>query len=173
VEPSCILTLKDDYLDLLPGADAELVASKTTTIDEFLAELLRRERLDLSGQGKGGEGAQQAAKTPVLLHGHCHQKSLVGTGPTLEVLRAIPGYQVSEIASGCCGMAGSFGYEAEKYDLSIAIGEQKLLPAVRGAPGNAVIVADGISCRQQIRHATGREPKHLIEVVAERLGVMS
>jgi len=171
VEPSCILTLKDDYLDLLPGTDAELVASKTTTIDEFLAELLRRGRLDLSSNGKGGEAALGTAKTPVMLHGHCHQKSLVGTTPTLEVLRAIPGYQVSEIASGCCGMAGSFGYEAEKYDLSMAIGEQKLLPAVREAPANAVIVADGISCRQQIRHATGREPKHLIEVVAQRLGV--
>jgi Fe-S oxidoreductase len=106
----------------------------------------------------------------VLLHGHCHQKSLVGTAPTLEVLRAIPGFQVSEIPSGCCGMAGSFGYEAEKYELSLKIGEQRLLPAVRQAPENAVIVADGISCRQQIRHATGRDPKHLVEVVAERMG---
>jgi FAD/FMN-containing dehydrogenase/Fe-S oxidoreductase len=169
VEPSCILTVKDDYLDLLPGEDSKLVASQTTTIDEFVQELLKRGKLDLGGNGK--ESGRETAKTPVLLHGHCHQKSLVGTTPTLDVLKAIPGFQVSEIASGCCGMAGSFGYEAEKYELSIKIGEQRLLPAVRNAPEHALIVADGISCRQQIRHATGRDPKHLVEVVAERLGV--
>ncbi|MCH8842470.1 MAG: FAD-binding protein [SAR324 cluster bacterium] len=163
VEPSCILTLSDDYLDLVPGADAELVAAQTTTIDEFLQKL--------HGQGRLRFDSNGGKSREVLVHGHCHQKSLVGTEPTLEVLRAIPGFHVSEIASGCCGMAGSFGYEKEKYELSMAIGEQRLLPAVRAAAPDAVIVADGISCRQQIRHATHREPQHLVEVVAEALGV--
>jgi Fe-S oxidoreductase len=170
VEPSCILTLKDDYLDLLPGEAAETVARQCTTIDELLEGLVREGKLDFARRARRQDDSR-AARIPVLLHGHCHQKSLVGTAPTLEVLRAIPGFQVSEIPSGCCGMAGSFGYEAEKYDLSLKIGEQRLLPAVRQAPPEAVIVADGISCRQQIRHATGREPKHLVEVVAERMGV--
>jgi Fe-S oxidoreductase/FAD/FMN-containing dehydrogenase len=174
VEPSCILALKDDYLDLLPGVDAELVASQATTIDEFVQKLIQQGKLAFEAPHRRENDPANGGKTgkvPVMLHGHCHQKALVGTSPTLDVLRAIPGFQVSEIASGCCGMAGSFGYEAEKYELSMAIGEQKLLPAVRNAAENAVIVADGISCRQQIRHATGRESKHLIEVVAEKLGV--
>jgi FAD/FMN-containing dehydrogenase/Fe-S oxidoreductase len=173
VEPSCILTLKDDYLDLLPGEAAETVARQCTTIDEFLEKLIREGGLDFARRARRQDDspAERPPQIPVLLHGHCHQKSLIGTAPTLEVLRAIPGFQVSEIPSGCCGMAGSFGYEAEKYELSLKIGEQRLLPAVRQAPEDALIVADGISCRQQIRHATGRDPKHLVEVVAERMGV--
>jgi Fe-S oxidoreductase len=104
-----------------------------------------------------------------LLHGHCHQKSLVGTAPTLAVLRGIPGAKASEVDAGCCGMAGSFGYEAEHYGVSIAIGEQRLFPAVRKAGPEVTLVADGISCRQQIAHGTGRQAKHLVEVVAEAL----
>ncbi|MCZ6749137.1 MAG: FAD-binding protein, partial [SAR324 cluster bacterium] len=162
VEPSCILTLKDDYLDLVPGEDAERVAEAATTIDEFLEGLIAEGKLSFPRNAAGSGKARQA-----LLHGHCHQKSLVGMAPTLEVLRAVPGLETREIPSGCCGMAGSFGYEKEKYALSMAIGEQRLLPAVREAPEDTLIVADGVSCRQQIRHATGREPKHLVEVVAE------
>jgi Fe-S oxidoreductase len=102
-----------------------------------------------------------------LLHGHCHQKALVGTAPTLALLRLPSGYEVEEIASGCCGMAGSFGYEAEHYDLSMDIGRQRLFPAVEGAEPDVEIVADGISCRQQIHHATGRTARHLVEVLWE------
>jgi Fe-S oxidoreductase len=160
VEPSCILALKDDYRDLLPGPDAELVARHVTTVDEFLQKLTREGRLTYPAG---------ASKREYLLHGHCHQKSLVGTGPTLEVLRGIPGASVQEIDSGCCGMAGSFGYEKEHYDISIAIGEQRLFPAVRGAAAGTILVADGISCRQQIAHGTGREARHLVSVVAEAL----
>jgi Fe-S oxidoreductase len=160
VEPSCILALKDDYRDLVPGPDAELVARHVTTVDEFLQKLTREGRLTYPAG---------AAKREYLLHGHCHQKSLVGTGPTLEVLRGIPGASVQEIDSGCCGMAGSFGYEKEHYDISIAIGEQRLFPAVRGAAAGTILVADGISCRQQIAHGTGREARHLVSVVAEAL----
>ena len=160
VEPSCLLTLKEDYLDLLPGEDAELVASQATTIDEFMAGLVREGRLKFPENGKARE---------MLLHGHCHQKALVGTAPTLEVLRALPNAGVSEINSGCCGMAGSFGYEAEHYAVSMEVGEQRLFPAVREAAKDAVIVADGISCRQQIAHGTKKHARHLVQVVAEAL----
>jgi Fe-S oxidoreductase len=161
VEPSCILTLKEDYRDLLPGPDADMVASQVRTIDEFLAQLTQ--------EGKLPYAPAKGHPREYLLHGHCHQKSLVGTGPTLAVLRGIPGAQVSEIDSGCCGMAGSFGYEAEHYDVSIAIGEQRLFPAVRKAGADVTLVADGISCRQQISHGTERQAKHLVEVVADAL----
>jgi FAD/FMN-containing dehydrogenase/Fe-S oxidoreductase len=158
IEPSCILTLREDYLDLLPGADAALVAQHALTIDEFLYQLHQRGELDLQFT---------AAPKRLLLHGHCHQKALVGTAPTLAVLRLPAGYTVQEIPSGCCGMAGSFGYEAEHYELSMQIGRQRLFPAVQAADDSVEIVADGLSCRQQIQHATGRRARHLVEVLWE------
>ncbi|HKI98767.1 MAG TPA: FAD-linked oxidase C-terminal domain-containing protein [bacterium] len=161
VEPSCILTLREDYPSLLPGAATERVAAQVQTIDEFLFQLTKEGRLPYPANGE--------AKRDYLLHGHCHQKSLVGTGPTLGVLRAIPGATVREIPSGCCGMAGSFGYEKEHYEISMAIGGQRLFPAVQRAAPETVIVADGISCRQQIAHGTQRAARHLVEVVAEAL----
>ncbi|MDH5751657.1 MAG: FAD-binding protein [Deltaproteobacteria bacterium] len=166
VEPSCILAIRDDYRDLVPGPDADLVASQALTIDEFLARLCDEGRLSFPGS-KAPDGGPE--KREILLHGHCHQKALVGTGPTLKVLRSIPGAKVSEINSGCCGMAGSFGYESEHYEISMAIGEQRLFPAVRGAGPEATVVADGMSCRQQISHGTGHKSRHLVEVVAEAL----
>jgi Fe-S oxidoreductase len=166
VEPSCILTLREDYPSLLPGAATERVAAAAQTIDEFLFKLTQEGRLPYpAAQGSG----EAVPAREYLLHGHCHQKALVGTAPTLGVLQGIPGATVREIPSGCCGMAGSFGYEKEHYELSIAIGEQRLFPAVRRAAPEAVIVADGISCRQQIAHGTQRQARHLVEVVAEAL----
>jgi FAD/FMN-containing dehydrogenase/Fe-S oxidoreductase len=158
LEPSCILTLREDYLDLVPGTDATLVAQHALTLDEFLHQLHQRGELDL-----------QFTEAPkrLLLHGHCHQKALVGTAPTLAVLRLPAAYEVQEIPSGCCGMAGSFGYEAEHYEVSMKIGSQRLFPAVQGADHTVEIVADGISCRQQIQHATGRRARHLAEVLWE------
>ncbi|MDH4246665.1 MAG: FAD-binding protein [Deltaproteobacteria bacterium] len=161
VEPSCILTLKEEYRDLLPGADADLVARQTRTIDEFLAELTLAGKLPYPQTG--------GAPREFLLHGHCHQKALVGTSATVAVLKGIPGAAVKEINSGCCGMAGTFGYEKEHYAMSLAIGEQRLFPAVRAAAPGAVVVADGMSCRHQIAHGTGREALHLVEVVAKAL----
>jgi Fe-S oxidoreductase len=102
----------------------------------------------------------------IVLHGHCHQKALVGTHDTQAVLAMIPGSEVKLVDSGCCGMAGSFGYE--HYDLSMAIGERVLFKAVRNAAGSA-IVAPGFSCRHQIEHGTGRQAKHPIELVADQL----
>ncbi len=158
IEPSCILTLREDYLDLVPGADATLVAQQALTIEEFLYQLHRRGELALEFT---------TAQKRLLLHGHCHQKALVGTTPALTVLRLPPAYEVQEIPSGCCGMAGSFGYEAEHYDISMRIGSQRLFPAVKAANPDVEIVADGISCRQQILHATGRQPRHVVEVLWE------
>jgi Fe-S oxidoreductase len=102
----------------------------------------------------------------VLLHGHCHQKALVGTAPTVAVLRSA-GFEVSEVDSGCCGMAGSFGFEKEHYDLSLTIGNRRLAPAVKAASAEVEIVAPGISCRQQIEHLTGKIAKHPAEVLWE------
>ena len=161
LEPSCLLALKDDYLDLLPGDEkAEEVAQNTYLMDEFLQMLYQGGDLDL-------EFREVVRK--VLFHGHCHQRALVGTAPSIQVLRLIPGLQVEEINSGCCGMAGSFGYEKEHYDISLSIGEQSLLPAIRSQEGEFDVVASGISCRQQIEHATGKSPKHLVEMLAEAL----
>lgn len=161
LEPSCILTLKDDFSGLL-GTKSSLavkvnaITKACKTFDEFVAEHLQDGKLPFS---------IKQSDLQVKLHGHCHQKSLVGTQPTLQVLKAIPGFHVSEIDSGCCGMAGSFGYEKEHYEFSMKIGELRLFPAVRATAEDTIIVADGISCRSQIAQGTGRKAKHLAEVL--------
>jgi Fe-S oxidoreductase/FAD/FMN-containing dehydrogenase len=158
LEPSCLLTLRDEYVDLLRTEDARLVAAQSVLLEQFLmAERARGLALRFA---PGGRRA--------LLHGHCHQKALVGTGPTVETL-AWAGYEVSEVDSGCCGMAGSFGFEKEHYDVSVWLGNRRLAPAVRSAPADAEIVAPGISCRQQIEHLTGRRPKHPAQLIREAL----
>jgi Fe-S oxidoreductase len=106
----------------------------------------------------------------VLVHGHCHQKAFGGAGATLRMLARVPGLDVTPIESSCCGMAGPFGYHAEHYDVSMRMGELALFPAVRGAPSEVVIVADGTSCRAQIADGTGRRAVHSAVVLAEGLG---
>ena len=159
-EPSCILTFRDEVPDLFPGADAELLAGQSFLVDEFLHQHVQRH---------GWPGPSSGSATPsggkVLLHGHCHQKAIVGTRPAASVLKAA-GFEVEEVDSGCCGMAGSFGFEREHYDISMAIGERRLLPAVRRVPAETEVVAMGVSCRQQIAHGTGRRAKHLVELLA-------
>ncbi len=159
-EPSCILTIKDDYPALLKGesrARAEVVADVCRTIEEFIAPRLRDEA--------GCRPTLKSGPRRILLQSHCHQRSLVGAGPTLEVLRAIPDAEVIDLDAGCCGMAGSFGYEIEHYDVSRRVGEQRLLPAVRQADPEVVIVAPGFSCRLQITHFTGRKSLHPAELL--------
>jgi Fe-S oxidoreductase len=102
----------------------------------------------------------------VLLHGHCHQKALVGTAPTTAMLKAA-GYEVNEVDSGCCGMAGSFGFEKEHYDLSTKIANRRLVPAVNAVGPEVEVAAPGISCRQQIEHLAGRKAKHPAELMIE------
>jgi FAD/FMN-containing dehydrogenase/Fe-S oxidoreductase len=161
-EPGCILTLREEYPDLLGTREARRLADHVFTLEEYLGR-----RLD------SGDWHPRFVEAPrsVLFHGHCHQKSLVGTDPTMRLLRLPPGYKAEEIDSGCCGMAGAFGYEREHYEISLKIGEERLLPAIRRAPAGAVIVASGTSCRQQILHATGRKALHPAELLAGALGL--
>jgi Fe-S oxidoreductase len=159
-EPSCLLTLRDEYPVLVPSDESKKLAARTLLLDQYLVQ-----QLD-AGAWQPGFSDQ---RRPVLLHGHCHQKSLVGTAASLRLLKMAPGFEVKEIDSGCCGMAGSFGYEKEHYELSLGIGEMRLFPAVRQAPPEAEIIAGGISCRQQILHATGRRARHFAEVLAGAL----
>jgi len=159
IEPSCLLTFRDEVPALVPTDEARLLARATLLIDEFLAAEHRRAPLPLAGIGRG---------RPVLLHGHCHQKALAGLAAAREVLAAA-GYAVQDVDAGCCGMAGSFGFEREHYDLSMAVGERRLLPAVRRLPEDAAVVAMGVSCRQQIAHGTGRRALHLVELLAGAL----
>ena len=104
--------------------------------------------------------AFRAGPKRILVQGHCHQRSLVGMGPTLRLLRRIPGAEVIDLDAGCCGMAGSFGYEKEHYEISRLVGEQRLFPALRKADAETVVVAPGFSCRLQIEHFTGRKAIH-------------
>ncbi len=158
LEPSCLLTLKDEYVDLLRTDDARAVAEHSALLEQFL--LREREHgLTLSFTGSGKKA---------LLHGHCHQKAMVGTAPTVAVLRWA-GYEVSEVDSGCCGMAGSFGFEREHYDLSVSLGNRRLAPAVKAAPADTEVVAPGISCRQQIGHLAGRRALHPAEALRRAL----
>jgi FAD/FMN-containing dehydrogenase/Fe-S oxidoreductase len=161
LEPSCALTLRDEYLDLLPAsAEARAVAGQTLLIEEFLAGLAERGELALRWKPPNGQH--------VVVHGHCYQKALTTTRPLLRMLR-LPGWDVAEINSGCCGMAGAFGYEAEHYALSQSIGEGRLFPAVRAAPEETLIAASGMSCRHQIAHGTGRAARHPVELLADAL----
>ena len=158
LEPSCLLTLRDETVDLVRTDDARAVARQSFLFEEFL--LRERARgLVLAFDGNGRKA---------LLHGHCHQKALVGTAPTVGALRWA-GFAVEEVDSGCCGMAGSFGFEREHYDISVALGNRRLAPAVKAAPLETEIVAPGISCRQQIQHLAGRRAKHPAEVLREAL----
>ncbi|MGH2437391.1 MAG: heterodisulfide reductase-related iron-sulfur binding cluster, partial [bacterium] len=159
VEPSCILTFRDEVPDLIPTDEARMLGRHTKLIDEFLAAEHRHTPLPVTGIGNGRK---------VLLHGHCHQKTLAGTGTVREILAA-GGYAVQEVDSGCCGMAGSFGFERDHYEVSMAVGERRLLPAVRTAPADTAIVAMGVSCRQQIAHGTGRRAVHLVELLNDAL----
>lgn len=160
-EPSCILTFRDEYPDLLPDhEDAAIVAAQSFLIDEFLADAIERERLTLPWQNQPGPH--------VLFHGHCHQKALVGVQSSLTLLRAA-GCTVNESGAGCCGMAGSFGYEQEHYDVSQKVGADRLFPRILEEPKETIIAVAGVSCREQIAHFTGRRPLHLVEVLAQRL----
>jgi Fe-S oxidoreductase len=150
LEPSCLLSLRDEFPALGFG---ELTGGQL--FEEFLAR-------------DPGKLKLKAASQPFLLHGHCHQKAFDVMPAVEKVLKMVPGAQVSTVQTSCCGMAGSFGYEAEHYDVSIRMAEMSLLPAVR-ANGNAIVVADGTSCRHQIADGTGREAWHVARVLEQAL----
>jgi FAD/FMN-containing dehydrogenase/Fe-S oxidoreductase len=161
-EPSCLLTFRDEYLDLLRGEGVQKLARRSLLIEEFLDGLPVPEVPRLKPISSGRQ---------VLLHGHCHQKAQVGTKAATRCLQELGGFEVVEIDSGCCGMAGSFGFEAEHYELSINIGKRRLFRAVQDAPQDTEIVASGVSCRQQIEHGTGRKARHPVELLNEVLAV--
>jgi FAD/FMN-containing dehydrogenase/Fe-S oxidoreductase len=163
VEPSCLLTLRDEYLAILPGDKrAASLAGAAVLPEELLLAAITEGRLTIPAD-------TPLAGKRIALHAHCHQKAIAGTGATIALLRAIPGVEVAELDAGCCGMAGSFGYETEHYQLSMRIGESRLFPALRAEHQNTVIAATGVSCRQQISHGTGRPASHPVEIIREAI----
>lgn len=164
IEPSAILTFRDEYPDL--ASDEQLNAAKNLaknvfTIDEFIAGEIA------SGRIKKEQFTSE--KKQIKLHGHCQQKAISSTAPSVKILSLPENYQVDVIPSGCCGMAGSFGYEKEHYNLSMQIGELVLLPTVRKQPADTIIAAPGTSCRHQIKDGTGRKALHPVEVLYDAL----
>ncbi len=164
VEPSAILTFRDEYPDLLRGEDkeaAKAIAANTFMVEEFLAKELEAGHIDLS--------LFREQKQLIKLHGHCQQKALSSLTPVKKILTKMGSNEVHLIPSGCCGMAGSFGYEKEHYDLSMQIGELVLFPTVRKQPEEVIIAAAGTSCRHQVKDGTGRVAKHPVEIIWEAL----
>jgi len=159
LEPSCLLTLRDEMLVMGLGDAAQRLAAKALLFEEFLSRESQAGRLRLP--------LRPAAKA-LLVHGHCHQKAFGAMLPVLEVLRLIPGAEVSLIDSACCGMAGSFGFDATHHEVSMQMAELSLLPAVRAAP-DAIVVADGTSCRHQIADGAQRQALHVARVLASHL----
>jgi len=165
-EPGCYSAVRDDHPLLLEGklkGLAEEVSAACRTFEEWAESAL--EARDLGNSEVGGEPDFAAGPERILLHAHCHQKALGGLGPAMKLLGRIPGSTVIDADAGCCGMAGSFGYEKEHYALSEAVGERKLFPAVRASGPDTAVVAPGFSCRQQIRHFTGVKPISSMELV--------
>jgi Fe-S oxidoreductase len=163
LEPSCLLTLRDELLALLPGPESRALAAQALLLEELLAREAGQRRLALPLRSVPWRRA--------LVHGHCHQKAF-GIMPAVEAaLRLVPGLEVEAIESSCCGMAGAFGYEAEHHAMSLRMGELGLLPAARAAGEDTLLVADGTSCRHQIRDGAGRRAVHAARLLAAALRV--
>jgi FAD/FMN-containing dehydrogenase/Fe-S oxidoreductase len=162
-EPSCLLTLREEHLGLLPGDPrAEAVARRVRLVEEVLVEDIEDGALRLDPHSR-------VSGRRIVFHGHCHQKALAGTAASVALLKRIPGAEIVEIDAGCCGMAGSFGFESEHYELSMQIGETRLFPALRREGADTLVAATGVSCRQQIAHGVGREARHPVQLMREAL----
>jgi Fe-S oxidoreductase len=164
IEPSAILGFRDEVPDLVPEhlvKAANALAKDTLLIEEFIAREAERGRIRRDDFTK-------EART-IKLHGHCHQKSVASLAPTVKALELPVNYKVQVIPSGCCGMAGSFGYESEHFDISMKILGLVLMPAVRSAPADTVIAAPGTSCRHQIKDGIGRVAYHPAEILHDAL----
>jgi Fe-S oxidoreductase len=160
-ESSCLMAIKDEYPDLLARDEkATAVAGAVMMLEEVLAATATDGKQQI-------KWSEKAADTRLFVH--CHERALVGTRAALAALSLPPNYKASMIEAGCCGMAGSFGFEKEHYDVSMKIGEDRLFPAIRNMPPEAQIAVTGVSCRQQIEDGTGRRPRYLAEVLAEAL----
>jgi len=156
LEPSCILTLADEWPDLVPGPAARRVAAAAEMAEAWLARQVMEGKISLTFP---------RSATKALFHGHCHQKALVGLKGTVQALKLVPGLDVDVLDAGCCGMAGSFGYEKEHFDISVQIANLQLIPSLDAAP-DASVIATGTSCRHQIKDLTGRKALHPLEVLA-------
>jgi Fe-S oxidoreductase len=165
LEPSCLLTLRDEYLALGLGEAARKLADHSLLFEEFLVREHRAGRLKLD--------LKPLPQRTALVHGHCHQKAFDAFAPVQTVLGWIPGLDAKPIESSCCGMAGAFGYEAAHHDVSMAMAELSLLPAIRAADKDTLIIADGTSCRHQIRDGAAREALHVARVLAMSLNAAS
>jgi Fe-S oxidoreductase len=153
LEPSCLFSLRDEFGVLLPDGEK---LDGALLFEEFLAR-------------NPGKLKFKESKRQVLLHGHCHQKAFDVMPAVEKVLRAVPGVDVQTMQTSCCGMAGSFGYEAEHYEVSMKMAELSLLPAVRSSSNETLVVADGTSCRHQIADGTGRRALHVARVLEQAL----
>jgi Fe-S oxidoreductase len=156
LEPSCLMTLRDEFTSLLPGAESRALADRALLLGEFLAK-------------HAPALALKAVPGTAHVHGHCHQKAFGAFPDGLAALRRVPGLEVKPITSSCCGMAGAFGYQAENQTESRAMAEAGLLPAVRAAAAEDIIVADGTSCRHQIADLGGRTAVHSVQVIDRAL----
>ncbi len=166
VEPSCLLTLRDEYPELVATEAARQVAGSALLLDELIAQVAAEEPERVAAAFSSAGGRE------VVLHGHCHQKAIAGMGTT-EAALALAGYQVKTVDTACCGMAGSFGFESEHYEISEAMARRSLIPAVDAASSEAAIAVTGVSCRQQIGHFSEREPRHAVEWLADMLAAES
>ncbi|MDE2826469.1 MAG: 4Fe-4S dicluster domain-containing protein, partial [Bacteroidota bacterium] len=161
LEPSCLLSMRDEYLYLLPdSSDAREVANHAVIFDEFVARLADEGRLTLSFTDEARE---------ILLHGHCHQRALAGTESTLKILALPENYHAREVDTSCCGMAGSFGYEKEHYEISRKMAERRLVPMMRNTSADTLIAAPGTSCRHQLQHCGIAHPLHPAEVLRDAM----
>ncbi len=162
LEPSAVLSFRDEYKRLAPNTDKiDAIASNSFLIEEFLAK-------EIEAGFVTSDKFTKEART-IKIHNHCHQKALSNQKVTFDILNLPENYSVSIISSGCCGMAGSFGYEKEHYEVSMQIGELKLFPAVRKSEENVIIAANGTSCRHQIKDGTGRNALHPITILKNAL----
>jgi len=157
LEPSCLLTLRDEFPAILPGTPTKALAEHAQLLEEFVDSERIAGRFELTLTPMEGRTA--------LLHGHCHQKAFAAVGPAVKALQLIPGLTVETFDSTCCGMAGSFGYEAEHYEMSLKIGELGVLPKLRAAEPDTILSANGTSCRRQIADVIGREACHLVRIL--------
>jgi Fe-S oxidoreductase len=164
LEPSCLLTLRDEFPAVLPGAETKALAERAQLFEEFVESERAAGRFQLALTSMEGRTA--------LLHGHCHQKAFATVGAAVKALQLIPGLTVETFDSTCCGMAGSFGYEAEHYAMSLKIGELGVLPRIRAAAPDALLAANGTSCRHQIADAMGREARHLVRLLDDASSAM-
>jgi Fe-S oxidoreductase len=160
LEPSCLLGLRDEFKAMLPGAETDALAAQAMLFEEFLVREQQAGRLGLKLNPLPGKA---------LLHGHCHQKSFGAMPAVQRALSLVPELKVETIESSCCGMAGSFGYEADHYEVSMKMAELALLPKVRAAGEDTILVADGTSCRHQIEDGAARKAVHVAQVLARAL----